>query len=340
MSNKIKNFLENRETAVLIALLILCVCTLGVLAFLNVDKLITTSTTTTPPEPDSEYVLVPELVGLTLSEARETLTNVGLEYEITPTDSKRANTVEDVGFSGESTKWGLRIKRGTTVTLHANEIGIDRVIYLTFDDGPTQDNTFDILDMLDERGICASFFVVGNRISQYSDRIGAIVERGHVLACHSFTHELSQIYGEGGLDVLLGEIDKYETAVERVLGEGAMSTVGRYFRFPGGSTQNNMLTRAEALEYIAAIRERGYKIYDWTALTGDRDTPPNTEPEDMLDELETTLSRAKDREEPLIVLMHDMLNTNEALPELLDHLISCGYYFDTIDHCPEYTFAE
>lgn len=337
--NKGKFFegLKNKETAVLVALLVLCVAVLGTLVFLNIDRF--TQTTTTQKAPD-EYVVLPDLEGKTLAEARQILEGLGLSFEIKSTDSRRANVVESVDAEGERTPQGLKIKHGTTVTLHANEIGIDRVIYLTFDDGPTAYNTFEILDMLDERGISASFFVVGNRISEYGDRISAIVERGHVLACHSYSHKISQIYGEGGLDKLLSEIDAYEKDVKKILGKNAMDSVGRLFRFPGGSTQNNILTRAEALEYIAAIQDKGYKIYDWTALTGDRDTPANTEPEDMLDELEATLARAKNRGEPLIVLMHDMQTTREALPEILDRLISEGYYFDTVNHCPEYTFAE
>lgn len=338
--NKEKFNLKNKETAVLIALLAVCVATLGTLVFLNIDRFTQTTTTTTTQKTPDEYVVLPELEGKTLAEARQILEELGLSFEIKATDSRRANVVEEADAEGERTADGLKIKRDTAVALHANEIGIDRVIYLTFDDGPTQDNTFDILDMLDERGICASFFVVGNRISLYGDRISAIVERGNVLACHSYSHELSEIYGKDGLDKLLSEIDAYERDVEKVLGKGAMNSVGRLFRFPGGSTQNNILTRAEALEYIGAIREKGYKIYDWTALTGDRDTPANTEPEDMLDELEATLARAKNRGEPLIVLLHDMQTTREALPEILDRLISEGYYFDTVNHCPEYTFAE
>lgn len=334
----IKNFFKERETAVLAAVLALCVAVLGALVFLffsTREPEMTTDPTTT----ESQYVSVPELEGRTLFEAREILESVGVEYEIVPTESRRANVVESVELDGERVDEGaFKVSRGATVTLRANEIGIDRVVYLTFDDGPTSDNTFDILDILDGRGIGASFFVVGNRIEQYKDRIQAIVDRGHVLACHSFTHELQKIYGEGGIDALLDEIGEYEGAVEEALGEGAMDSVGRFFRFPGGSTQNGYLSRSEATEYIAAVRDAGYRIYDWTALTGDRDTPANNKAEDMIEELDATLARAKNRGEALIVLMHDMRYTLEALPEILDYLFSEGYYFDTIDHCDEYVF--
>lgn len=338
MKMNIKKIFRERETVVLVAVLTLCIVVLGALVFLLFSTR-EPEKTTEPTVTEPQYVNVPKLEGRTLSEAREILGSVGLECEVVSTASRRANVVESVELDGEREDDGsFKVSCGTVVTLHANEIGIDRVIYLTFDDGPTAYNTFDILDMLDEKGIGASFFVVGNRIGQYGDRIKAIVDRGHVLACHSFTHELSKIYGEGGLDALLDEIGEYESAVEKVLGEGAMDSVGRSFRFPGGSTQNNMLTRAEAAEYIAAIRDAGYKIYDWTALTGDSDTPANVEPEDMIEELDATLARAKNHGDVLIVLMHDKQNTREALPEILDHLFSEGYYFDTIDHCDEYVF--
>lgn len=334
----IKKIFRERETAVLVAVLALCVAVLGALVFLFFSTR-EPEKTTEPTTTESQYVSIPTLEGRTLSEAREILESAGVEYEIVPTASRRANVVESVELDGERVNVGsFEVRCGATVTLRANEIGIDRVVYLTFDDGPTESNTFDILDVLDERGIGASFFVVGNRIGQYKDRIKAIVDRGHVLACHSFTHELSDLYGEGGLDVLLYELDEYESAVEQVLGVGAMGSVGRFFRFPGGSTQNGYLSRADAAKYVAAVREKGYRIYDWTALTGDRDTPANTELQGMLEELDATLARAKNRGEALIVLMHDMRSTREALPEILDHLISEGYYFDTIDHCDEYVF--
>lgn len=276
------------------------------------------------------YAEIPRLEGMTLSEAKNTLDALGIKYEIVPTGSKIPNRVESASAGGG------KIKRDEVVRLCANEVGADRVVYLTFDDGPTRDNTIPILDMLDERGISASFFVLGNRIAEYWDRIEAIISRGHTLACHSYSHELDKIYS--GVGEMVSEAERYESALSALLGESEAEALPRIFRFPGGSSQNGRLDKAEALEYIAALRARGYRIYDWTALTGDAEGKKDAE--SMLDYLKSTLARAKGRGEPLIILMHDKLTTREALPEILDYLISEGYYFDTVDNCPEYTFAE
>ena len=56
--------------------------------------------------------------------------------------------------------------------------------------------------------------------------------------------------------------------------------------------------------------------------------------------VDSSLTRAKEQELDLIVLMHDNVYSNEALGEILDYLVAEDYYFDTIDNCPEYTFVE
>ena len=61
---------------------------------------------------------------------------------------------------------------------------------------------------------------------------------------------------------------------------------------------------------------------------------------DFIKYMSNTLESSKNANKPLIVLLHDKWSTNEALADILDCLVLEGYYFDTIDNCPEYTFAE
>lgn len=115
------------------------------------------------------------------------------------------------------------------------DVGDDKVIALTFDDGPWGDQTGRVLDVLAEHGAKATFFTVGNRIEQ--DNGDAFVKRavseGHQVCTHSYDHAAGS--GQG---VNLGfmspeeqkaEVEKGRAAIEAVTGAEA----SRIFRTPG-----------------------------------------------------------------------------------------------------------
>ena len=335
---------ENKNTAALAIALVLCLIVLVILAICVYEKF-TTSTPAVDPEipDDKQYATVPNLKGMNLAEARAALDDAEIVYEIVHTDSDLYNKVLDVEYSGKVEGENILIELGTTVKLHANEVDPSKIIYLTFDDGPTSGNTFDILDTLDQYGAKASFFVLGDRVIQYADRIKATVERGHIVACHSYSHNLvssSDGFIYASTDAFLSELNMFESALR-----GAEITLThKILRFPGGTCTNGHLSKEESLEYITAARNAGYKVYDWTALTNDADNSYRLDGESDKDyyirSLRESLEQSKEKGLPLIVLMHDKLATNECLADILEYLVSEGYVFDTIDHCPEYTFAE
>ena len=155
------------------------------------------------------------------------------------------------------------------------------------------------------------------------------------MGCHSYSHQIKDIYSD--IPSFLAEVEQYENVMKEALGEERFASISKVMRFPGGTTTNSMLSYSEAREYIDAVHEKGYRVYDWTALTGD--ASGNSEAQEFIDSLKESLSSAKDKNQSLIVLLHDKWSTNESLEEILEFLISEGYYFDTIDSCPEYTFA-
>ena len=307
----------------------------------NVEQSSTSSTTTSTTTPTttpntSQYVELPNLEGMNLVDAKDLLNGLGIAYEIVPTSSKIPNKVERVEHSGTVEDGKTIVHISTTVKLHANEVGKDKIVYLTFDDGPTRDNTYDIVVKLQEYGITASFFVEGRDVERYPDRMEAIFNRGHVIACHSHTHEYADIYSS--TDAFVAEVKQYENALLEAIGAENYAQVKKIIRFPGG-TNNSYLTKEEALAYISAVRGLGYTVYDWTALTGDAELSDKN-PQNLISYLDSSLTRAKNNNLDLIVLMHDNVYSNEALGEILDYLVAEGYYFDTIDNCPEYTFVE
>ncbi len=324
---------EQKETLKLVGILSACVFVLLVLSIVFMNSLSVPTSTPTP-----KYIDIDNIEGMNLKDAKALLENADISYEIIPTESKIANKVEKIEFVGVtlSDTGRLRIKIGTTVKIYGNDVSKDKVIYLTFDDGPTRDNTNEIVMKLEEYGIKASFFCEGRDIERYPDRMETIFNRGHVIACHSHTHELQSVYFS--IDAFINEVKQYENALIEALGEEKFAQIKKIIRFPGGTNNALLETDAEALEYINAVRGIGYAVYDWTALTGDAEGNDNAQ--SFIATLKSGLAKAKSNDLDLIVLMHDKWSTNEALGEILDFLISEGYYFDTIDNCPEYTFIE
>lgn len=323
---------ERRNTLTLAALLVVFLIVLLILAVLVVKA--ATATPSSGGDGD-QYMELPITQNMHLSEAKAKLDELKIPYEIIPTDSKLPNRIERIEYTGKVENGKELMKVGTSVKIHSNEVGIDKIIYLTFDDGPTRDNTQEIVGTLDAHGIKASFFVEGADVERYPDRMETIFNRGHVIGCHSFSHVFEDVYAS--IDAFIDEMEQYEAALREALGDERYAKVEKLIRFPGG-TNNAYISDAEARQYIAAVRELGYRVYDWTALTGDAEG--NQDAQSFIEDMDSGLSLAKQNKLPLIVLMHDKWSTNEALDEILGHLIAQGYYFDTIDNCPEYTFVK
>lgn len=285
--------------------------------------------------------------GMALQEAKSILEAQGVRYTVVPTSSRMANTVERIEHTGTVENGKIILDSDSEVKFHANEVGKDKVVYLTFDDGPKINYTYSmeiyhttgkLLDVLDQYGIKATFFIVGYQMIK-SDRsvyVTDMLNRGHILASHTSTHELSEIYSSSSN--FIADVEQFENELKDIIGAEKYNSLGKYIRFPGGSSTNGYLTKSEAEEYISAIRNKGYKVYDWTALTGDAEG--KTTASEFIEYMDEGLEKSKKSGSPLIVLMHDTDDTTQALGQIIEHLIDQGYYFGTINSCPEYTFVE
>ena len=333
-SIKKKNSNNKNEILKLGIIFAICLAVLVVLIVMAV-QLFGTTPASNPDKP--QYVELPNIEGMNLAKAKILLDNADVQFEIVPTNSKTPNRVEKVEYVGKEENEKTFIEVGTKVKIYSNEVAKDKVVYLTFDDGPTRDNTNDIVFTLQEYGIKASFFVEGRDVERYPDRMEAIFNRGHVIACHSHTHEYEAIYSS--TDAFINEVEQYEAAMIEAIGEENFAQVKKIIRFPGGTNNSYLESKENALAYISAVRTLGYTVYDWTALTGDAELDDRNS-RNLISYLDSSLEKAKNKGLDLIILMHDNIYTNEALVEILYYLVEKGYYFDTIDNCPEYTFAE
>lgn len=184
-----------------------------------------------------------------------------------------------------------------------------RKVYLTFDDGPSS-NTNAILDILAEYNVKATFFVVGKEGEWAEDAYKRIVEEGHTLAMHSYTHEYDTIYAS---------VEDYASDLSR-LQEYLYDVTGvwcRYVRFPGGSS--NTVSEVSMKDCIAWLNEQGFTYFDWNVSSQDA-SGTTLSVQQLLDNCMEGVSKHQDT---VIILMHDAASkdtTVEALPKLIEAL--------------------
>lgn len=193
-----------------------------------------------------------------------------------------------------------------------------KTVYFTFDDGPSA-VTDEILDILKEEGIKATFFVIGPSGGETDERIFRMAEEGHAIGLHTMSHDYKKIYASPG--DFIWELEYERSWIYSVTGKEIC-----IFRFPGGS--NNSATEKWLMEEIKGqTAEKGYAWYDWNADAKDS-LGVLLSPEEICENVlgSETVSMGGD----VIVLMHDSA-TRKTAPEALRMLISkfrkMGYEF-------------
>lgn len=182
------------------------------------------------------------------------------------------------------------------------------MIALTFDDGPHPKYTPEILDILKEYEIHATFFAVGENAEYYPEVIKRCQNEGHEIANHTYSHrDLSKDSFE--------DICREVRDTENVIYENLESRT-KLLRPPGGSYGKNVIKAATELDYTLVL---------WTVDTRDwAHTPADKITKKVLDNI-----KPGD-----IVLMHDFIGKNsptpEALREIVPALLEKGYKFVTV----------
>lgn len=206
-------------------------------------------------------------------------------------------------------------------------------IYLTFDDGPYK-YTDDVLSILAQYNVKATFFSIGTQIIKYPEQAKHIAEQGHCLACHSYSHEMNQTYAS--LQAFTDELARWRQTVIDSVGYDAGAYV---LRFPGGTTNTTINGRKGRDKWVQAANAAGYHVFDWNMGINDRWLAGNKEGLPKIDyfwkSYLETYAVFKDTE-PLILIIHDTEPVSvELLPRILDDLISKGFSFGTLDELDE-----
>lgn len=195
----------------------------------------------------------------------------------------------------------------------------DRTAYLTFDDGPSR-RTAEVLDILLQNNVSATFFVIGNNTPYGREIMNRIVNEGHTIASHSYTHELRQIYAS--VRTFLHDFNRIFTLIYNTTG-----VKPSLFRFAGGSV--NSFNHKTHKAIIREMVRRGFDYFDWNVSSGDASTkkllPVNKIVSNVLNETHS-LKHA-------VVLMHDAApksTTVEALPAIIDGLRNQGFALDKL----------
>lgn len=182
-------------------------------------------------------------------------------------------------------------------------------VYLTFDDGPSI-YTQDILDILDEYGVKATFFILGKENESAKEAMRRIVEDGHTLAMHSYTHKYADIYAS--VENFAEDFAKLQNYIYDVT--GVKSTV---YRFPGGSS--NSVSPMDMTVFAEYLDQQDVRFFDWNISSGDGGK--------YLLSVETLLENCTDKigeKEVSVILMHDSAGkktTVEALPSIIEEIL-------------------
>jgi uncharacterized protein (TIRG00374 family) len=191
----------------------------------------------------------------------------------------------------------------------------ERVLALTFDDGPSSEWTPRVLDALHERGVRATFFVLGRHVEAHPDLVRRISEEGHEIASHGYDHALLTFATQADVD---RQLARTEASLESALGYQPHPLL---FRAPHGF-RNPFVARATS--------RRGYSVVGWTKGVWDTAKPG----------VEAIVRRTTVGFRPGgILLLHDAdgsgegddrSQTAQAVPEIVERAHAAGYELVTV----------
>lgn len=207
------------------------------------------------------------------------------------------------------------LKRKVKLSLNDTD-KYDKIVYLTFDDGPS-DNTKKILKILKDNKVHATFFVTGTNQSK-NNIIKKAYKQGNAIALHSYTHDYSIYTNE---KTYMDDLKKIQDMVKKVTGHKSMIV-----RFPGGSSNSISKNYCKGImtKLTHDLEAKGYQYHDWNVDS--TDASGNNVPASQLVENATKTNGL----DVVTILCHDTDAKNttvEALPKIIKYYKENGYTF-------------
>ena len=199
------------------------------------------------------------------------------------------------------------------------QTGDVRQVYFTFDDGPSE-QTEEILDVLKKNNVKATFFVVGKTDERSKELYRRIVDEGHTIGLHSYSHKYSDIYASKA--AFQADLQKISDLIYQITGQRTM-----LYRFPGGSS--NKVSNVDMQLLIQYLNESGYTYFDWNVMSGDASTQ-NFSAEILTQNVMSGIKKSQTS----IVLYHDAdtrTATVQSLTDVINQLIDMGAQILPID---------
>ncbi len=197
----------------------------------------------------------------------------------------------------------------------------EKTVYLTFDDGPSE-NTVDILSILDKYDIKAAFFMSGGESERSKEIMKAVADAGHTIGIHSISHDYEKIYSS--VESFLEDMNNTYQCVSEATGVRP-----QIMRFAGGSINN--YDRLIYPQLIAEVTRRGFTYYDWNVSGEDASTHATWTSiyNNVLNGIENNSSHRA------VVLLHDSADkqlTVKTVEDIIIALQNDGYTFGQLDN--------
>ncbi|GAA0726809.1 polysaccharide deacetylase family protein [Clostridium malenominatum] len=215
----------------------------------------------------------------------------------------------------------LILKTGISQVKAANN-NKEKVVFLTFDDGPSPNNTPKILKILKENGVKASFFVIGALGENNPQIIKKMYSEGMTILPHTYSHDYKAMYSS--VDNYFQDLDKCIKVINNLTGKDYYT----YTRLPGGS--DNQVSNGEILRTIRnKLNAKGVDYIDWNVSSGDAEGETVA-----VNVLNHNIKNGCNNTNLAVILMHDSYyksTTVESLDSIIKDLKAKGYTFKTLE---------
>lgn len=204
-----------------------------------------------------------------------------------------------------------------------------KTVFLTFDDGPDINKTPKILSILKENNVHATFFVLGSRLQNQTNKNILIqtYKNGNAIANHSYSHNMKVIYPQNTLCVssFISEVNQTNTLLKEILGPNFSCAV---LRMPGGYNSREYYNDPNLGKLNNVLNNKGMVSIDWNAENGDAIRGNNS-----VSKLIGNVKKYSQGQKVVVLLMHDINNaTVQALPSIIKYYKDNGYEFRVISN--------